>query len=91
MSDPFIERLEAHLAEAAEPLIADQPNGPSLWASLERSATAILSAVKRSGAITGFHVRCDAETSGGDAGPTVEVILVVPKRVQRLVLRIGPR
>ncbi len=81
------ELLEEALRDRLAPLIAGEPNSPTLWKRLERSATSLLEDWRRQGRVAAYTVRCDAETSA--AQPVVEVWLRAPARPGRLVLRVS--
>lgn len=80
-------RLQTRLQEAIADLL-DKPNSPGLWKTIERRATAVLVEMQERGEISGFHVRCDAETNEGSSSPVVEVLLRQPQRVRELVVRV---
>lgn len=83
--------LLAIIKERCDDLIAEYPNGPGLWKSLERTATAVLKDAKDRNLILQYRVRCDAETAswGTPTAPVVEILLKFPRRVQQIQLSMG--
>ena len=83
-------RLEAVINSVLEPMIDGTPAGPTKWKSAERDVRVALEPFLRARLITALHVRCDAETNQDRPEDiAVEVVVNVPKRVAKLVLRVG--
>lgn len=90
-SDPIAAALDDALAS----LLDGGPNGPALWRRLERAAAGVLDGFVARGVLSGYVVRCDAETNlaaGPDAdAPVVEVVVTTPRRVREIVVNLTPR
>ncbi len=75
--------------------IVFEPNGPTLWKSVERDITAFLTRLWRAGALAGakpeeaFFVKCDAETNPPevrDAGQVITQIGIAPLKPAEFVI-----
>ncbi|MCB9729416.1 MAG: hypothetical protein H6744_19940 [Deltaproteobacteria bacterium] len=55
--------------------------------ALERDVASALAPLVRGGHATRVDVRCDDDTCEGSPAPVVEVVLSLPRRVERVVLR----
>ncbi|MDX9721345.1 MAG: hypothetical protein RBU37_11415 [Myxococcota bacterium] len=89
---PLASGVEAQVfAELSSALAAERltrEDGPALWKTLERRATAVLRAWVQRGALKGFRVRCDEETHTAE-GPELWVELLAHQRVATMKLRMG--
>ncbi len=84
-------RIEAALEDACRGMGDGPAPGPALWKSLERQAQAVLARFQQAGDIEAFVARCDADTNEGAlAGPVVEVLVRLPRRVRSVVVRLAP-
>ena len=68
-----------------------RPNGPGLWATISRDATAVLRRFVENRQITGFRLLCDARNNDPNAAtPVLDIWIRLPKRVGEVIIRTAP-
>ncbi len=82
-------RINAALAQMAEPIVLTETVTPQLYKRLAREATSIMERFRLTGDITAYSVRCDEATSEGTPGPVIEVRFREPRLVAAVVLRVS--